>query len=143
LRQAASPKSKRRHHDKKDNSYSYCLGPVVISQRPEQLNHPNRNHESRCHKAAAIKVPGEESVHKIAEDIHASPGGTSSIALRADSTVDCPIRYRVEGRIPRAEKNWATAKNTNYTTKVNAQQVYRKAAHKEILTWDLLRRSPR
>jgi hypothetical protein len=76
--QAASPKNIRRRHDKKDNRYDYCVAPVMISERPEQVNYPNKNNDRRYRKAAAIKVPCEESVHKIAEAIHISPGGTSS-----------------------------------------------------------------
>ena len=65
-RQAASPKSKRRHHDKKDNGYSDCICPVMISE-PEQVNDSHKHQERRCRKAAAIKVPGEEAIHKTVE----------------------------------------------------------------------------
>jgi hypothetical protein len=53
----------------------------MISERPEQVNYPNKNNDRRYRKAAAIKVPYHESVHKIAEAIHISPGGTSSIRV--------------------------------------------------------------
>jgi hypothetical protein len=42
----------------------------MLSERLEQVHHPNKNHDRRYHKAAAINVPCEESVHKIAEAIH-------------------------------------------------------------------------
>jgi hypothetical protein len=58
----------------------------------EQVNHPNTNHERRYRKAAAIEVPGEESVRKIVQAIHISRGGTSSKSWQpfaADSTCTC------------------------------------------------------
>jgi hypothetical protein len=76
--QAASPKSKRRHQDKKDNRYGDCLAPVVISERPEQVNHSDKNHDRRYGQAAAIKVPDAKSVHTVAGTIHISPDAASS-----------------------------------------------------------------